>query len=174
MFTPLKIYNETPEGRLNRDLRETLPINESKGKPPMEVCPILNLHRCKFGRLSHFLDYTKRKEIVSFLLERKKTTTPPIFKVYQAPTAFTAVSFELLGPEQSLKYLNMVRKGRLVLLANIENRWDAEENLLEYRIHMDMDTTTLNIHLAKVDKDDSDFPLTILRDDADLFLYTLG
>jgi len=46
-FTPLKIYNGTPKGRLNRDLRETLPINELKGKPPTEVCPILNLHRCK-------------------------------------------------------------------------------------------------------------------------------
>ena len=32
-FTPLKIYNGTPEGRLNRDLRATLPINELKGKP---------------------------------------------------------------------------------------------------------------------------------------------
>lgn len=31
MFTPLKIYNGTPEGRLNRDLRATLPINELKG-----------------------------------------------------------------------------------------------------------------------------------------------
>jgi hypothetical protein len=46
-ITPLKIYNETPEGRPNRDLRATLPINELKGKPPTEVCPILNLHRCK-------------------------------------------------------------------------------------------------------------------------------
>jgi len=46
-FTPLKIYNGTPFGRLNRDLRATLPINELKGKPPTEVCPILNLHRCK-------------------------------------------------------------------------------------------------------------------------------
>jgi hypothetical protein len=47
VFTPLNIYNETPEGRPNRDLRATLPINELKGKPPTEVCPILNLHRCK-------------------------------------------------------------------------------------------------------------------------------
>ena len=28
IFAPLKIYNETPDGRLNRDLRETLAINE--------------------------------------------------------------------------------------------------------------------------------------------------
>ena len=36
-FTPLKIYNGTPNvpcWRLNRDLRETLPINELKGKSP--------------------------------------------------------------------------------------------------------------------------------------------
>ena len=46
-FTPLNIYNGTPGGRLNRDLRATLPINELKGNPPSEGCPILNLHRCK-------------------------------------------------------------------------------------------------------------------------------
>lgn len=49
-ITPLKIYNGMPsskaEGRLHGDLRETLPINELKGKPHMEVCPILNLHGC--------------------------------------------------------------------------------------------------------------------------------
>jgi len=47
MCTPLNIYNGTPIGRLNRDLRATLPINELKGNPPIEGCPILNLHRCK-------------------------------------------------------------------------------------------------------------------------------
>jgi hypothetical protein len=47
IFTPLNIYNGTPGGRLNRDLRATLPINELKGNPPSEGCPILNLHRCK-------------------------------------------------------------------------------------------------------------------------------
>jgi hypothetical protein len=46
-FTPLNIYNGTPIGCLNRDLRATLPINELKGNPLMEDCPILNLHRCK-------------------------------------------------------------------------------------------------------------------------------
>jgi hypothetical protein len=46
-YTPLNIYNGTPGGRLNRDLRATLPINELKGNPPIEGCPILNLHRCK-------------------------------------------------------------------------------------------------------------------------------
>ena len=46
-FTPLNIYNGTPSGRLNRDLRATLPINELKGNPLSEGSPILNLHRCK-------------------------------------------------------------------------------------------------------------------------------
>jgi len=27
--------------------RATLPINQLKGKPPLAVCPILNVHRCK-------------------------------------------------------------------------------------------------------------------------------
>ena len=75
--TPLNIYNGTPIGRLNRDLRATLPINElhlctfktptkwavmsERGDAdcafpterngvkgnPPEGCPILNLHRCK-------------------------------------------------------------------------------------------------------------------------------
>ena len=57
-FTPLKIYNGTPLGSLNRDLRATLPINELKDKPPTEVCPILNLHRCKetYSSASSFLN----------------------------------------------------------------------------------------------------------------------
>ena len=33
-YTPLKIYNGTPEGRPTRDSRATLPINELKGNPP--------------------------------------------------------------------------------------------------------------------------------------------
>ena len=46
-FTPLNNYNGTPFGRLNRDLRATLPIDQLKGKPQVAVCPILNVHRCK-------------------------------------------------------------------------------------------------------------------------------
>jgi hypothetical protein len=56
-FTPLKIYNGTPDGRLNRDLRATLPINQLKGKPPRAVCPILNVHRCKPNEI--YLDFFK-------------------------------------------------------------------------------------------------------------------
>ena len=44
---PLNIYNDTHEGRDNRDLMATLPINELKGNPLMEGCSILNLHRCE-------------------------------------------------------------------------------------------------------------------------------
>lgn len=54
-FTPLNISNGTPSGRHSRDLRATLPINELKGNPPAEDCPISNLHRCKrFG--GEFID----------------------------------------------------------------------------------------------------------------------
>ena len=126
----------------------------------------------KFGRLSHFLDLKKRKEIVGFLLGRKNEGKYPIFKLYQSPSKFTAAAFDLMGQEPMLKYLNMVRKGRLVLLLDFQNRWDEEDNF-EYRIHMDTDVTTLNIHLAKIDDGDIDYPLTVLRDEADLFLYTL-
>jgi len=36
--------------RSTRNSRKTLPINELKGNPPKEDCPILNLHRCKIQR----------------------------------------------------------------------------------------------------------------------------
>ena len=58
-ITPLKIYNGTPDGRLNRDLRATLPINQLKGKPPqgtVAVCPILNVHRCILNKNIHEID----------------------------------------------------------------------------------------------------------------------
>ena len=129
----------------------------------------------KFGRLSQFLDLKKRKDIVGFLLGRKSEGKKPVFKVYQTPSKFTAAAFDLMGQEPMLKYLNMVRKGRLVLLLDFQNKWDptGEEDNFEYRIHMETDITTLNIHLAKVDPDDIDYPLTVLREEADLFLYSL-
>lgn len=126
----------------------------------------------KFGRLSHFLDFKKRKEIVAFLLNDKKDH---IFKVYLATSKFTAAALDLVCNESILSNLTMVRKGRLVLLLDFQNKWDpkGEEDNFEYRIHMDVDLTTLNIHLAKVDDDDIDFPLTVLREEADLFLYSI-
>ena len=59
-YTPLKISNGTPKGRLARYLMATFPINELgfrnakpiglrpqlNGNPPKEDCPISNLHRC--------------------------------------------------------------------------------------------------------------------------------
>jgi len=129
---------------------------------------------CKFGRLSHFLDIKKRKEIISFLQKAKTTNQSPVFKVFHTPSQFTAASFEFAGNETVTKYLTMVRKGRLILLATVENRWDPEEDPLEYNIHMSTDIETLSIHLAKIDNDDIDYPLTVLKKEADLFLYTLG
>ena len=129
---------------------------------------------CKFGRLSHFLDKNKRKEIITFLLNAKQLNQTPVFKVFHAPSQFTAASFEFAGIETVTKYLTMVRKGRLILLSSLENRWDPEEDPLEYKIHMSTDIETVNIHLAKIDNDDIDFPLTILKKEAELFLYTLG
>jgi hypothetical protein len=126
----------------------------------------------KFGRLSHFLDLKKRKEIASFVLNSRNEGKNPVFKVYQTPSKFTAAAFDLMGQEPMLKYLNMVRKGRLILLLDFHNKWDEEDNF-EYRIQMDVDLTTLNIHLAKVDDDDINYPLTVLREEADLFLYSL-
>ena len=125
----------------------------------------------KFGRLSHFLDFKKRKEIVSFLLNSKS----PIFKVYLAPSKLTAAALDIVCNESILSNLTMVRKGRLVLLLDFQNKWDpkGEEDNFEYQIHMDADLTTLNIHLAKVDDDDIDYPLTVLREEADMFFYSL-
>ena len=45
--TNIRVYKDFLNGRLNRDLRATLPINELKGNPLSEGCPISNLHRCK-------------------------------------------------------------------------------------------------------------------------------
>jgi hypothetical protein len=129
---------------------------------------------CKFGRLSHFLETKKRAEIIAFLRNAKQINQNPVFKVFQTPSQLTAASFEFAGNETITKYLTMTRKGRLILLASVENRWDPEEDPLEYKIHMSTDIETLSIHLAKIDENDIDFPLTILKKEADLFLYTLG
>jgi hypothetical protein len=46
-FTPLKIYNGTPEGVPLEIQGQQLPINELNGTPLKGACPISNLHRCK-------------------------------------------------------------------------------------------------------------------------------
>jgi hypothetical protein len=56
MYTQLKIYNGTPEGRLIRDSIATLPINQLKGNPPKEDCPISNVHRCKYATVQEPID----------------------------------------------------------------------------------------------------------------------
>jgi len=112
---------------------------------------------CKFGRLSHFLEIKRHQEIISFLQSAKQLNKRPVFQVFQAPTKLMAASFEFSGNEPITKYLTMVRKGRLIITSS------AEE-----------DPETLNIHFAKIDTNDVDIPLSILRKDVDLFLYTLG
>ena len=52
-YTPLNIYNGTPSCVLSDVPRATLPINDLKDKPPTEVCPILNIHRCKCDNDDH-------------------------------------------------------------------------------------------------------------------------
>ena len=47
LFTPLKIYNGTPEGVPLEIQGQQLPINELNGTPLKGACPISNLHRCK-------------------------------------------------------------------------------------------------------------------------------
>ena len=47
MYTPLKIYNETPEGVSLEIQGQPLPINELNGTPLWGACAISNLHRFK-------------------------------------------------------------------------------------------------------------------------------
>ena len=47
IFTPLNIYNGTLKSVPQNMEGQLLPINELKGNPPQEDCPISNLHRCK-------------------------------------------------------------------------------------------------------------------------------
>ncbi len=49
LFTPLKIYNGTPEGRPIRDSMATLAINQLKGNPPLEDCPIQQVYEMFIG-----------------------------------------------------------------------------------------------------------------------------
>ena len=51
VFTPLNISIGTPEWRLARDLRATLPINELKDNPPEEDCSIQQVYEIFIGVL---------------------------------------------------------------------------------------------------------------------------
>ena len=116
-ITPLKIYNGTPEGRVNRDLRATLPINELKGKPPTEVCPILNLHRCKPTyrlsiRAQWGFEFSKR---VSFLEETKNKKMKDIewgkshrnFDTYNNIVLDKIVEINIIGVEEHPKMYDL-------------------------------------------------------------------
>ena len=90
--TPLNIYNGTPsskaEGRLNRDLRKPLPINELNGTPPKAACPISNLHRCK--------------EKTSILQGKQKNQAPP-YRVSLKNTSVSSHHGHKLVPSSSPK-----------------------------------------------------------------------
>ena len=116
-ITPLKIYNGTPEGRVNRDLRATLPINELKGKPPTEVCPILNLHRCKptyrlsiraqwgfeFSKRVSFLEETKNKKMKD--IEWRKSHRN--FDTYNNIVLDKIVEINIIGVEEHPKMYDL-------------------------------------------------------------------
>ena len=60
-FTPLKIYNGTPEGVPLEIQGQQLPINELNGTPPEGACPISNLHQCKPDN-KFFINSQKKNE----------------------------------------------------------------------------------------------------------------
>ena len=66
-YTPLNNYNGTPKGRLNRDLRATLPINKLKGKPQVAVCPILYQRRFETAPLRGAIVQTVTGNLVEVL-----------------------------------------------------------------------------------------------------------
>ena len=67
MFTPLKIYNGTPEGVPLEIQGQQLPINELNGTPLKGACPISNLHRCKgtmvFSQIERYKVVSKKKSV---------------------------------------------------------------------------------------------------------------
>jgi len=64
-FTPLKIYNGTPEGCLTRDSRATLPINELYQAPIKDGRPDSNLHRCKPTEIIERVEEPVEEPIIS-------------------------------------------------------------------------------------------------------------
>jgi hypothetical protein len=113
------------------------------------------------GTFADFLDPVKKKEIVARILELKSQGKTAVMNVFR-----------------------LVRKGKLMLTADVKNDSEVEDNF-DFDIHMETDMTTLNIHLAKPDsdyiyenevtgEDASDYPITVLKEDAESFLYILG
>ena len=113
------------------------------------------------GTFADFLDPVKKKQMVSRILELKNQGKSAIINVFR-----------------------MVRKGKLMLTADVKNDSEVEDNF-DFDIHMETDMTTLNVHLAKLDsnyiyenevtgEDASDYPITVLKQDAESFLYIIG
>jgi hypothetical protein len=113
------------------------------------------------GTFADFLDPVKKKAIVARILELKSQGKTAVMNVFR-----------------------LVRKGKLMLTADVKNDSEVEDNF-DFDIHMETDMTTLNIHLAKPDsdyiyenevtgEDASDYPITVLKEDAESFLYILG
>jgi hypothetical protein len=113
------------------------------------------------GTFSDFLDPVKKKAMVAKILELHEQGKSHEFRVFR-----------------------MVRKGKLMLTADVKNEWGTEENF-DFDIQMESDITTMNLHLAKPDakyiyenegtgEDGSDYPLTILKEEADSFLYLIA
>jgi hypothetical protein len=113
------------------------------------------------GTFADFLDPVKKKAIVARILELKSQGKTAVMNVFR-----------------------LVRKGKLMLTADVKNDSEVEDNF-DFDIHMETDMTTLNVHLAKPDsdyiyenevtgEDASDYPITVLKEDAESFLYILG
>jgi hypothetical protein len=113
------------------------------------------------GTFADFLDPVKKKAIVARILDLKSQGKTAVMNVFR-----------------------LVRKGKLMLTADVKNDSEVEDNF-DFDIHMETDMTTLNIHLAKPDsdyiyenevtgEDASDYPITVLKEDAESFLYILG
>ena len=113
------------------------------------------------GTFADFLDPVKKKAIVARILDLKSQGKTAVMNVFR-----------------------LVRKGKLMLTADVKNDTEVEDNF-DFDIHMETDMTTLNIHLAKPEsdyiyenevtgEDASDYPITVLKEDAESFLYILG
>ena len=65
-FTPLKIYNGTPEGVPPEIQGQPLPINELNGTLPKGACPISNLHRFKIS-INNFTKFENFNDLEQFV-----------------------------------------------------------------------------------------------------------
>jgi geranylgeranylglycerol-phosphate geranylgeranyltransferase len=108
-----------PFGRLNRDLRATLPIDQLKGKPQVAVCPILNVHRCKVFIFLIVLMTTKGFTINNNNYNRKMSLRT--FESYDS-----LISDNLL--KKSKGFVKLIRPENLLptLTLNLAGGWLAQ------------------------------------------------